>query len=178
MVSRRRGPRSLEEQWAWERRRREAMAMAAGLPTPRDATIGFCLALAAATIAGITTNRLPIVTIPLLIAGGFAVGLVTERAWAASVVGAIVGLVVGRDVILRVFTTDAGSFDRDAGGAVLFALIFVLPGWLLGRGVALSRRPAGPGRRSPASYVLTGIGVLVAVGAVALLLLSGLSRDY
>jgi membrane protein DedA with SNARE-associated domain len=73
---------------------------------------------------------------------------------------------------------NAGSFERDAAGAVIFALCFVLPGWLFGRAVRLSRREGERRRGSPSAYVLTGIGILVAVAAFVLWVLSNASREY
>ena len=161
-----------------ERRRRDEVKAAANLPTLRDVAIGFGLALVGATIAGLATERLPIATIPLLIASGFSVGLLTERAWPAAVAGAVIGLPLGRDVLLAMFLQISGSFDRDGPGAIIFALFFVLPGWLLGRAVFLSRHQVTRARRSPSAYAVTGIGILAAVGAFALWLLSLMSREY
>jgi hypothetical protein len=175
---RQRRPRSLEEQWAFERRRREGIATAAGLPSPRDAAVSFCLALVGGMIAGIATDRLQVATIPLLIAAGLGVGLLTERTWLLAIVGATVGLPLGRDLILPMFSVNAGSFDRDAAGAVVVALCFVLPGWLFGRAARLSRRQVQRGRGSPWAYALTGIGMLVAAAVLVLWLLSLGSRDY
>jgi hypothetical protein len=118
-----------------------------------------------------------IATIPLLIAAGFAVGAVTTRAWLPALIGAIVGLPAGRALVLSTVAATTASWDRDVSGAIVFALAFVLPGWLLGTGARLARRPAER-RRPPWAYVVSGIGILVAVAAVALWLLSGLSRDY